>query len=151
MCPGHVANAAGLFEPNKFVSFAQGIVNLVVSIILGKLLGILGVFIGTIISGLVPSLCRPIIVYKYYFQETPKEYFTGYILNLLLVLATSTAIGLTLTWVHIHYSWVTLIVLAVLVFIVSNLIFILVYHRKWEYAELKIRITALLVKLRRRS
>lgn len=150
MPPGNVANAAGLFAPNKYVALIQGIVNLIVSIILGRIIGVLGVFIGTIVSGLVPSICRPVIVYKHYFKEKPFEYFKEYFCNLLLVIATSVAFHTIITWIGFPDNWIIFILLALVVFILSNILLILLFHKRYEYVEIKSRlITLLRIKLRR--
>ena len=150
MCPNHVSNAAGLFAPNKYVSFIQGAVNLVISILLGKVLGVLGVFIGTIVSGLVPSIWRPITIFKYYFKSSSKQYFTNYLGNLLLVVSLAVIFGVPIQSFHLIHNWFTLIVFAIVVFVVTNFIFILVYRKKPEYVELKGRLYALLSSLKKR-
>ena len=150
MCPNHVANAAGLFAPNKYVSFIQGAVNLVISILLGKVLGVLGVFIGTIVSGLVPSIWRPIIIYKYYFKDSSKHYFTNYLFNLILVCTSAAVLGFAVQSLHLIHNWLTLIAFTVVVFVAANLIFILFYRKKPEYAELKKRTLSLLTSIKKR-
>lgn len=62
--------AAGIFYEDRFVPLFESITNIVVSIILVKLIGLPGVFIGTIISGLVLWLYSyPKYVYKNYLIE----------------------------------------------------------------------------------
>ena len=150
MCPNHVSHAAGLFGPNKYVSFIQGAVNLIISITLGKVLGVLGVFIGTIVSGLVPSIWRPIVIFKYYFKSSPKQYFTKYLLNLALVVATAGLFNFCVQSLHLIHGWITLVLFAVLIFVAANLVFILFYHKQPEFAELKQRTIALLLSIKKR-
>lgn len=150
MCPNHVANAAGLFAPNKYVSFIQGAVNLVISILLGKVWGVLGVFIGTIASGLVPSIWRPIIIYKYYFKNSSKPYFKNYLLNLILVSILAAVFGFVVQSFNFIHNWLTLIIFAIVIFVVTNLIFIIFYRKKPEYAEMKKRTKSLLISIKNR-
>ena len=62
-------DAMGLFWHDRYKSLAEAAVNLVVSIVLAKKIGILGVLIGTTISSL--STCvwiEPLILYKHGFK-----------------------------------------------------------------------------------
>ena len=76
---GNVKMAAGLYAQDQWVPIVQAITNLVVSIFAAIHMGLAGVFLGTVVSGLaVPCWYRPIIVYKYTFERSPKEYFVTY-------------------------------------------------------------------------
>ena len=44
--------AAGVFEQDKYLTLIQGAVNLVISIVLVQKIGLVGIYIGTIVSGL---------------------------------------------------------------------------------------------------
>lgn len=74
MAINNLKSAAGIFTQDKYVSIIQGIINLLFSIILVKIIGINGVLIGTIISGIIPSLVKPIVFYKYAFSTSSKDY-----------------------------------------------------------------------------
>lgn len=78
-------NASGLYREDSWVPFGFAIINLVVSIVLCKKIGVLGVILGTIIG----SICtaewyRPMIVYKKIFKANPKLYFIKYFKYLVL-------------------------------------------------------------------
>ena len=82
--------AAGIYWQDRWKPIAEAIINLVVSIILGLWIGINGIFIGTIVSTLfAPFWIEPKVVYKYYFERSPKDYFVKYLLNTLIMVATS--------------------------------------------------------------
>lgn len=77
-----IKNAAGLYKPDRFVPIISAVVNLVLSIILVKYLGLSGVIIGTIVSTLSFSFwIKPIIVYKYIFKKNIREYFVDMFLK----------------------------------------------------------------------
>lgn len=61
--------AAGVFEQDKYLSILQGIVNLVLSIALVFKIGLEGVFIGTVVSGLIANITKPIIIYRVCFEK----------------------------------------------------------------------------------
>ena len=68
--PSIIKQAAGLYDDDKFTPIIQSIVNLFISIVLAKLIGLSGVIIGTIISSIVlPSWQRPYLLYKKVFYK----------------------------------------------------------------------------------
>ncbi len=68
--------AAGVFEPDRYLALLQGIVNLVLSVVFVKLLGLAGIYIGTVVSGLIANLTKPFIIYRACFGEAfPKRYY----------------------------------------------------------------------------
>lgn len=70
-----VKSAAGLYDKDKFVPLLQSAVNLAVSIVLGKILGLAGIFIGTLVSTLVPLISKPVVVFPAVFASSPFSYF----------------------------------------------------------------------------
>ena len=96
---GNVKMASGLYAQDQWVPVMQALINLVVSIVAAIYMGLAGVFLGTVVSGLaIPCWYRPIIVYKYTFECSAKEYFVTYlkyfaivILSLIIVKFIDTA------------------------------------------------------------
>lgn len=73
-------SAAGLFEKDKYVPVIESIVNLVASILLAKQFGLIGIILGTIISTIIgPFWVKPLIVYKYIFDNKLKSFFLLYL------------------------------------------------------------------------
>lgn len=78
---------AGLFWEDRWKPIVEALVNLLVSILLAKLIGINGIFIGTIISTLAaPLWVEPMVLYKHYFNKSVKSYFIKYITNFFVML-----------------------------------------------------------------
>lgn len=69
--------AGGVFYQDRFLALSQAILNIVLSISLVSHLGILGVYIGTLISSLIPTIIRPIIVYRELFNYSASMYFSS--------------------------------------------------------------------------
>ena len=67
--------AGGVFEADKWLALVMGLVNVGTSIALGLWLGVAGIYFGTIITGLLATVVRPLVVYKHLFKRSPKEYF----------------------------------------------------------------------------
>ncbi len=67
--------AAGVFEQDKYLALIQGAVNLVISIVLVQRIGLVGIYVGTIVSGLIANFTKPIIIYRVCFDKGVKPYF----------------------------------------------------------------------------
>lgn len=67
--------AAGVFEQDRYLAIIQGVVNLIISIALVIKIGLAGVYIGTIVSGLIANITKPIIIYRDILDKSCKEYF----------------------------------------------------------------------------
>lgn len=67
--------ASGLFEQDRFLPLVQGAVNLVVSIALVQKIGVTGVYVGTLVSGILANLIRPGIIYRACFDKKAGAYF----------------------------------------------------------------------------
>ena len=67
--------AAGVFEQDKYLALIQGGVNLVISIALVQRIGLTGIYVGTIVSGLIANVTKPIIIYRVCFDKSALSYF----------------------------------------------------------------------------
>ena len=128
--------AAGVFEQDKFLPLVQGAVNLVLSIVLVQRIGLLGVYIGTIVSGLIANIIRPVIIYRTCFDRKANGYFYDalrYIgVSLLALVICALAGNVVLSTV----SLLRMIVMAVIVTVVYNGIFLLFFGRTFEFKYL---------------
>lgn len=83
--------AAGICIENRFVPIVESIINIISSVILVKVIGLAGVFIGTIISGLTLwCYSYPKFAYKKLFKRNYSDYAKetiGYILIFILLAA----------------------------------------------------------------
>lgn len=72
-------SAAGLFDVDKYTPLLQSFINLVISIVLAKKIGLIGVLIGTIVSSIaIPCWQRPYLIYKYVLNKSSVQYFIEY-------------------------------------------------------------------------
>lgn len=125
--------AAGVFEQDKFLPLIQGGVNLVISIVLVQRIGLIGVYVGTVISGLIANVSRPPIVYRVCFDRKSKEYFID-TAKYMLVMAVILAIVLPLS--NMLLSKVTLVSFVftgVMIVVVYNVIFLLAFCKTGEF------------------
>lgn len=73
---GTVRASAGLFNPDKYLHILLAFVNLVISIVLLSVMGMGGVFIGTLVCLIIKEVCvLPRIVYSNIFKQPVLEYY----------------------------------------------------------------------------
>lgn len=125
-------NAYGLFWKGKYRPVAMIIINLVVSILLVKPLGITGVLIGTIVSRLTTVVWMdPHIVYEYGFKRSSTRYFIKYVIFLLLFLVVN---GICFSIVNLLPSgFLWLMVKGILTFLIVNIIYFGIFHDTGEF------------------
>ena len=81
-------DAMGLYWYDRYKAVFEALINLVVSIVLARPLGILGIFIGTFVSTVTTCLwVEPYMLFKHGFRAPVRGYFLRYALNTLLTLA----------------------------------------------------------------
>lgn len=67
-------SAAGLFKQGKNISIIGSAVNLVVSIIFGKVWGVFGIFLGTFCTYLIQIIMKTYYVHKLVMKKSPVKY-----------------------------------------------------------------------------
>jgi len=129
-------SAAGIFEADKYISMLQGAVNLVVSILLVKLIGLEGVFIGTVLSGLIANFTKPFIIYKVIFNKKVETYYKD---SIRYTFALSVVYGILIFIKNNILSEITIrsfIIMLFFVIIIPNLCFYLFFSRREEFQYL---------------
>lgn len=126
----------GLFKQGKFRPILVAILNIVLSIFLGKLWGVFGVLFATFLSRAAISLWYdPLILHRYGFEVSCKPFFARYFRRVLLLTAVLIAM---LAIRHVVLSSATTVlrfaIMTMVTAIVPNAIFWLAYRRCEEYA-----------------
>ena len=125
--------AAGVFEQDKFLPLIQGGVNLVISIVLVQKIGLIGVYIGTVVSGLIANVSRPPIVYRVCFDRKSKEYFVD-TAKYLLVMAVIFIIVLPLSNLLLdRVTLVSFVLTGIMIVVLYNVIFLLAFCKTGEF------------------
>lgn len=128
--------AGGYYRQDMWRPIVEAIVNLVASIVLVKLIGLSGIFVGTIISTLVaPFWVEPCVLYKYYFKRSVKSYFVRYLLDFLVMCAGCVITYFICSFIPDGSIWM-LILKFIVCIVVSNMILILAYFPTKEFKEL---------------
>lgn len=128
--------AAGVFEKDKYLSLVQGLVNLILSIIGIQYIGLAGVYVGTVVSGVMANLVQPVIVYRDCFGKRAWTYFVdavkyiGVIIGIVLVMIPVKRMVMQQT------NLLTFVGMMIIVTLVYNAAFVLVFRKTAEFAYL---------------
>lgn len=128
--------AAGVFEQDKYLALIQGAVNLVISIVLVQKIGLAGVYIGTILSGLIANVTKPVIIYKVCFDRKAGDYFLDSFRFLALLGAVLAILYMIRSIVMTQITFLSFAVMFVIICVVFNGVFLLVFGRTQEFRYL---------------
>lgn len=127
-------NAAGIFFEDRFVPLVESILNIVTSIILLKIFGLAGVFMGTILSGLVLWVYSyPKFVYKKILGGTYFEYIKETLCYIIVFLFTATITYLISKFIVIDNLFIVLIIKAIICILIPNIIITIIYRKDNNY------------------
>lgn len=141
-------DSLGLFWHDRYKAIAEALLNLVISIVLVKIMGVPGVFLGTLISMLVTSVwVEPYVLYKYEFEMSCVNYFVRYLVYVLVIGAAWIGTDALCTLISGGCGQRLLGRLLISV-VVPNLVFLVVYARTKEFAFLMEKVKQLLKKRR---
>lgn len=143
-------NASGLFIKDVYRPFIEATLNLIISIIFTKFLGIAGVFLGTVISSCITVIWRePYLLFKYYFNRSSKDYWYTYISFTMVTIGMCFLFNFIISYkINSFISWV---VTGMIVFSLTELTLFLVFKNKKEFIYLKSTISILYTKIKNRG
>ncbi len=129
--PTNYRQTMGLFVYGKYRPIISAIINLGASIILGSFLGLEGILLGTIIARLTTNAWfDPYIIFKKGFGISPSLYFYDYLLKAAVFFITM-LLCYILTMIIPYFSF-SFILKGIVSFVVSNLIFLIVFGKSNE-------------------
>lgn len=128
--------AAGVFEQDKYLALIQGAVNLVISIVLVQKIGLVGVYIGTIVSGLMANITKPFIIYRVCFDRKVKSYFLDSVRYLTVVLGILAVLWGIQRVVMPEVTIMNFAIMFVIICAVFNGIFLLLFRKTEEFGYL---------------
>ena len=77
----------GYFAIGRNISFASAMINLIVSVILGRHIGLIGIFIGTMCTYAVEIITKTYYLFKLYLKKSAKQYVLLWFRMILVFLA----------------------------------------------------------------
>ena len=133
-----VKNAAGLYHPDRYVSMLEAGINLIISIVLARRIGLLGVLIGTLVSFCMFSFwTKPYFVYrdvfgvpflKYVVWEGKKIVF-AFLLGLVIYIGTS--------FLSFGNTYLDFVCKAMISLASSNLVLVIFFHKTDEFGYIR--------------
>lgn len=128
------AEAAGICHENRYVPIAEAIINIISSILLLKIIGLPGVFLGTIISSLVLHCYSfPKYIYKPLFRQKYSKYIiesAKYLLHMVFILLITT---LVVNFINFDNNYIQVIANIVICTILPNIIVLIIYKKTDEF------------------
>lgn len=128
--------AAGVFEQDKYLALIQGVVNLILSIVLVQKIGLVGIYIGTIVSGLIANITKPFIIYKVCFEKSVKTYFMDSVKYLAVLLGILVLLTGIRQFVMPQVTILSFMLMFIVICVVFNGIFLLLFGRTQEFGYL---------------
>ena len=120
-------DSAGIWIEDKYIPIIQSLINLITSIILLKIIGLPGVFIGTILSSLTVWLYSyPKFVYKKLFNKRVLDYYKEIFINLIIFIIIA-----SICYIINLYS-INIITSIIICIIIPNLILFILYKNTDE-------------------
>ena len=144
--------AAGVFHEDRYFPIMESIINIVVSVILVKIIGLPGVFLGTIVSTLpVILISYPKYVYIPLFHKSFWDYIKENVYYYILAFLTVSIAMFVTSYISINNLILKLIVNAItssVIFAVMQYIF---FHKKSEYKYLKNMVKNFILKIKEKN
>lgn len=133
-------DTCGLFKKGKIAPLICAIINIILSIILGKKIGLMGIFIATIISLLLTTTWyNPYIIYKNIFKKSPTKYYLKYILYTLITIVAYLICDSICNSIKTNII-LGFIIKSIITIIISNLIFFIFSFWNKDFIKIKNKI-----------
>jgi O-antigen/teichoic acid export membrane protein len=142
-----VKSTAGIFHEDRYAPIIQAAINLTLSLILVHYMGILGVFIGNIVSALaVPFWFTPMLVYRKVFEKSVKQYYISYVLYTILGIIVCMLVGYICNFLP-SSTFLWLLLKGIVCVVIVNLIYAGVFYKTEEFHYLQSILGRLLNKI----
>ncbi len=132
----NMKSAGGVFQQDAYVAIVQTVVNLVVSIVLVRRIGLPGIYIGTVVQGLLSTVIKPIIVYRVLFNKSPSLYFISGVKYATVVVIAGLICVLIKPLIVPTVTIGNFLLLAICVAIIPNVVFFLAFRRSQEFGSI---------------
>lgn len=138
---------SGNFYQDRYAPICEAIINLITSIILVNIIGLAGVFIGTLISNFtVVFWTKPYVVYKYVFKKSVIEYFKMYFKYALIAIIPLVITSIITAKLKVNYDFISFMINCFINVIVINLTYLLIFFKTDEFNYYRSLILKLILK-----
>lgn len=145
-------DACGLFWQGRYMPLIGTGVNLAVSVLLVKPLGVAGVFLGTIISRFTTTWWyNALLIYRRAFDKSSVRYFIRFVMYLLITCIVGEAIYLATAPLAVYGDICLFAVRCAVCITVPNIVFFLLFRRSEEFKYLLTSAKPIIGKLLKRK
>lgn len=134
----------GMYRQIRYIMFITAILNLILSVILGKVLGLCGIIFATSISKLSTYFWyEPNILFKKFFKKNVAGYYIEYLINILLI---GFCVGLCYIPIRLitKISIFTWLLKVMICMCITNTVFLIRYYKTEEFHNVKLKIMQVL-------
>ncbi len=133
-------NTTGLFKQTKYIFIITAIINLILSIILGKIYGVFGILIASSIARLLTNYWfEPYKLFKSYFKISPKKYFINKVISIFLIFLSIVILNIIFKGIdYLNLSKIlNFVIKVILTGTITNTIYYVLYRKKKEFKFFK--------------
>lgn len=140
--------AGGAFVKDRYLPALQAILNLGISIALANTIGLVGVYIGTIVSGTIPTFIRPLLTYKQLFDRKATEFYLLFFKHFFEIALICGINWIITDKIMTNLNWLTFILAVIVTAILPNILLILFNFRTKEFAYMKSMVLSIFRKVK---
>ncbi len=142
-------NAYGLFQQGKYRPVVMAVLNVGLSIWWVQELGLIGVFLGPLVSRLLTVVWfDPLIVHKFGFKRSVLPFYVTYVARIGMLIVIGGVLKYILDMMPYH-NILWLVLRGVLAFCSSNAILFVIYFKTQNFAFIKARMLGLIKKIKK--
>lgn len=131
---GVFKDAAGIYYEDRYVPLLESLINIIVSIVLCKCIGLPGVFIGTIVSSLVHWVYTfPVVLFKRLFNRSYKEYVIDTILYFLLFIVIASLTYFIAYNINVSNMWIKFFINVGLCITIPNILLFIIFYKTGNF------------------
>lgn len=141
----------GLFERGKYAPIIAAILNIILSIILGKYIGITGIFLATSISRLCTTTwLDAYLVHKYEFKTSVFKFFRKYIMYFVIFIINYIVCNYISSLIG-NSGLINFILKALVILIIPNIVMMITFYNSKEFKSIKNRLLNIMRDLKKSS
>jgi O-antigen/teichoic acid export membrane protein len=136
----------GLFVQGRLAPLAAAIINIILSLWLGKTIGLMGIFLATSIARFFTmGIVDPVLVYRRGFNKNPIHYYIRYFSYLSIFILLYFVLSFIISWIKID-GFIGFFVQVGIVTVLFNGILVLLFRKTEDFKEIKTVLTAIIRK-----
>lgn len=137
----------GLFRKGKYTPLFAAFFNILLSLILGNLIGLSGILLASIISrGVTFDIVDPMLIHKFGFRSSAKPYIKKYISYVIFMIFSTTVILFFVYLVPLNGNGILKFIISlVLIILTYNILFFMVFKKTREYIDVMKKVNSLVL------